>query len=353
MGRKQKVVDVLGFQDFWYITLGIPVVAFLIPLVFLGKTLDNGLLAYMPKFTVSLLYTTLYWLAIRQVFLIVRRRYPTQKDNNYRVLFTAIGTIISYFLISNTCLLITPHILPKEEIVPPNDFSLLVGSITTIIICVLLYESIFLYDRWKKSVLESERLRRAHVQSQLEGLKSQINPHFLFNSLNTLTYLIPEDEGKAVKFVQKLSKVYRYFLEIQDQQVIPLKEELDFLKAYVFLIKERFGENLRIHLNTPDHFLEMSIVPLSLQILFENAIKHNVISKSRPLTIELSINTQTDYLVVKNNLQKKRQVTPSTKIGLQNIKDRYAYFSNRPLFIEQTEASFTVKVPLIAVGVAV
>ena len=320
MGRKQKVVDVLGFQDFWYIVIGIPIVAFSIPLIFLGKTLDHGLMAYLPKFTVSFLYTSLYWLAIRQVFLIVRRRYPTQKDNNYRLLFTFLGTVVSYFIISNTCLLITPHILPSDEIVPPNDFSLLVGSITTIIICVLLYESIFLYDRWKKSVLESERLRRAHVQSQLEGLKSQINPHFLFNSLNTLSYLIPEDEHKAVKFVQKLSKVYRYFLEIQDQQVIPLKEELDFLKSYIFLVKERFGDNLQIKTETPAYFLEMSIVPLSLQILFENAIKHNVISKSKPLAIELFIDTKTDYLVVSNNLQKKRQVAPSTKIGLQNIK---------------------------------
>ena len=176
-------------------------------------------------------------------------------------------------------------------------------------------------------------------------MKNQVNPHFLFNSLNTLTYLIPEEPDKAVNFVQKLSKVYRYILEIRDQKIVTISDELEFLNAYVFLLKERFGENLNIDIDIPQKYYHSKIVPLSLQILFENVIKHNIISTQKPLMIKVSI--QKDKLIVKNNLQKKNQVISSTSMGLQNIKNRYQFFTKKEVDVIVTADSFLVALPLV------
>ena len=136
----------------------------------------------------------------------------------------------------------------------------------------------------KLSIQEKEEVRRAQLHSELEGLRNQVNPHFLFNSLNTLMNIVAEDQKLAISFLKKLSKVYRYVLDNRREQLIPLSTEMEFMESYVFLQKERFQNNLMIEMNIPPDCLKLQIIPLAMQILFENAIKHNVISKSRPLT---------------------------------------------------------------------
>jgi LytS/YehU family sensor histidine kinase len=140
--------------------------------------------------------------------------------------------------------------------------------------------------------------------------------------------------------------VYRYILEIRDKKLIFLEEELKFLNAYTFLLKERFGENLHIKMDIPEKYLNDKILPLSLQILFENAIKHNIISSEKPLFMEVFIENG-DKLVVKNNLQKKNQVMNSTKLGLQNIKNRYRFFSDKEVEVIVTQKSFIVILPML------
>ncbi|MFQ5446867.1 MAG: sensor histidine kinase, partial [Saprospiraceae bacterium] len=200
----------------------------------------------------------------------------------------------------------------------------------------------------QKTQLEKERLVKENVQSQLESLRNQVNPHFFFNSLNTLAYLIPEDPAKAENFVQKLSKAYRYILEIRDKQLVTLEEELVFLDSYTCLLQERFGENLLVKVDAPEEILPYKLVPLSLQMLFENAIKHNVISTQSPLVIEVFVEN-TDRLVVKNNLQRKNQTMPSTKVGLENISRRYKLVSDHEVEVIMTQQSFIVILPLIKV----
>jgi two-component system LytT family sensor kinase len=195
-------------------------------------------------------------------------------------------------------------------------------------------------------VAEKVELERRNVESQLESLRNQVNPHFLFNSLNTLVYLIPEEPEKAVRFVQQLSKVYRYVLESREARIIPLQDELDFLHSYIFLLKERFGENLQVRLHDLNSHAGGGIVPLTLQILFENAIKHNVLSIEKPLTIEVFV--QKDHLVVRNNLQKKNQVLDSTGVGLENIRARYRMLTNREVDVIVSREYFTVLLPTIA-----
>lgn len=192
---------------------------------------------------------------------------------------------------------------------------------------------------------EAEQLKRENVQSQLETLKNQVNPHFLFNSLNTLAAIIPEDVDLAVEFVQKLSKVYRYILEIRDAQVVRLRDELVALQAYNFLLQIRFSTNLRIRVALPENRLDDWIVPLSLQMLIENAVKHNTISTQKPLVIEVFV--EKDNVIVRNNLQRKNQSTDSTGLGLPNIQNRYQLLANQPVHVIVTAQTFTVSLPLL------
>jgi LytS/YehU family sensor histidine kinase len=229
---------------------------------------------------------------------------------------------------------------------PPTNFQINAASFFCLLMIAAIYESMRYVMLWKKTSVEYEQLQRENIQSQLEGLKNQVNPHFLFNSLNTLVNIIPENPDTAVRFVQKLSKVYRYILEIRDTKMTPLSNELDFLNAYIFLLKERFGENIQVKIDlSTEGVSDWHIVPLSLQILFENAIKHNIISAQKPLNIEVFI--ENERLIVKNNLQRKNQVQEGTGVGLQNIKNRYRLVSRKEVDIIVTQQSFMVALPLL------
>lgn len=342
---KQKIREVLGFDDRWVAAATIPVLAFLIPILFFNATLEDGFTAYIPEFMTSLVFTSVYWLSMRRVFIEMRRRFPKHTQVRRRLIYTGIAVLMLFtllhFLLSQVHDLLQPH--PDRPGV--TDFNYAVASLTIILLVSAIYEGVYLYDRWRESVIEQERLRRETIESQLEGLRSQVNPHFLFNSLNTLVCIIPEDPGRAVHFVRKLSKVYRYILEIRDQKLISLRDELRFLDAYIFLVKERFGDNLEINISISEALFEEKIVPLSLQMLFENALKHNIISSEHPLTIEVFVDGR--RLVVRNNLQRKHQEIPSTRIGLENIKSRYAFYSEAPVEISEMDGCFVVKLPLL------
>ncbi|MBK6946755.1 MAG: histidine kinase [Haliscomenobacter sp.] len=168
----------------------------------------------------------------------------------------------------------------------------------------------------------------------------------MFNSLNTLIYLIPESPERAVEFVQKLAKVYRYVLEIQDKKLIALSEELSFLKAFTHLLKERFGDGFEVHVQVDEQAYGLQIVPLSLQILVENALKHNVVSVEKPLHIR--IEDKNGFLEIRNNLQLREPAGGSTKLGLLNIRNRFAFFSDRQVDIWQNTEEFCVILPLLS-----
>lgn len=205
-------------------------------------------------------------------------------------------------------------------------------------------------ERELRMTIENARqlygLQRENIKSQFEVLKNQVNPHFLFNSLNVLSSLIYIDKDAAAKFVRQLSKVYRYVLEYKDKETVSLQNELDFLESYIFLLKTRFDKNLVISTNIPPKFNQKRIVPMALQLLLENAIKHNVISKKKPLMIDISVD-KNDYLVISNNLQRKSSVEMSSNIGIKSINKRYEYITDDKVIINKTEEDFTVKLPLV------
>ncbi len=223
---------------------------------------------------------------------------------------------------------------------------MLYGTVSiTFIITLFMTSRVFLLN-WKQAAIDSERLQKESITAQYNSLKSQVNPHFLFNSLNALTNLVYEDQDKAVKFIKQLSEVYRYVLDTQSKEVVPLQEELEFLNSYLFLQKIRFGENLTIEVNLSN--TPSMVAPLALQLLIENAIKHNIVSSENPLIIKLW--QQQNFIVVENSLQRKTSLgEPSQGIGLENIKNRYKFLSPTSVEVSETNGKFIVKLPIIEV----
>lgn len=220
--------------------------------------------------------------------------------------------------------------------------------VTSVVIAITI--SLFMHGKsfllnWKKASIEAERFERESIMARYESLRNQVSPHFLFNSLNALTHLVYQDKDRAGQFIRQLSMVYRYVLETREREVVSLKEEIDFVRAYLFLQEIRFGKKLRIDI-TPDDDMEGYIPPLAIQMLIENAIKHNVVSEEDPLTVKIS-NTET-HIIVENNLQlKARKEEHSSGVGLENIRRRYELLSKENVVVESSGNCFRVVIPLL------
>jgi len=203
---------------------------------------------------------------------------------------------------------------------------------------------IFIYVLWQDALKREQKLKEENLVFQNETLKNQVNPHFLFNSLNTISSLVQSQPGTAEKFINNLSSVYRYILENGQRDKVPLKSELDFIIGYFNLYKIRDEEKIILNIEDIDSGM-FEILPVSLQILLENGIKHNIATRENPLRISIYIEGQ--YIVVKNNLQKKATQFQSTKIGLKNLYERIKLTTGRDLIIEETNNYFIVKLPLL------
>ena len=196
----------------------------------------------------------------------------------------------------------------------------------------------------KKEVVEQKLIAKS-ANAQFESLKNQLDPHFLFNSLNVLTALIDENPEQAQKFTTSMSKVYRYVLEQKDKELVKIENEIEFAKIYCNLLKTRFEDSVNFTFDINDEDLQKMVVPLSLQLLLENCIKHNFATSSKPLNIRIF--TEGKFLCIENNLQVREQLTESAGIGLANIVQRYALLTKENVFIEKSEQNFKVKVPIL------
>jgi len=218
---------------------------------------------------------------------------------------------------------------------------------TSIIFVVVALISTFkeFLDRWKENIGETARIERLLLKSQFESLKNQVNPHFLFNALNTLTAVIRENEDEAVDFVQQLSRILRYSLEQQEERTTALQKELKVARSYLQIFKQRYQDKLNFDISIPQDILQKQVVCHSLVMLLENAIKHNEISRQSPLSIK--IYCVGDYLIVENNLQPRAMPEPSNGIGLANIRDQYKLVTLLPMITEVTADKWLVKIPII------
>ena len=337
----------IGFNDGLLMAIGIPLLSFVIPIVFMGCRFNREPYFGWDKYFSTFFITTVIWVGNRYIMIYSRRRYPLFNEVKKRLYFQSILMLL-FTLVSNITLgRMFENVFNKEKTLSLAD--IIIHSNSAALFCTIMvmavYESIYFMNQLRHSVEETEQLKRESLSAELNALKTQVNPHFLFNNLNTLVSLIPEDPNQAVKFVQQLSKLYRHILEMKDEPSIRLRDELDVMKAYAFLLQTRFGGNLEVTIRVPEEKLDKRIVPLSLQILMENAIKHNIVSADKPLKIDVSaVNGQ---LVVRNNLQKKNQVLESTGIGLLNIRNRYQLLGDGSVEVKESGGDFTVSIPLI------
>ena len=230
-----------------------------------------------------------------------------------------------------------------QQLFSRGMLTMLITFFVTIAITSLFF-SIYFFQAWRESAVNEERLQKESIKLQYKALKNQVNPHFLFNSLNSLTALVYQDQDQAAKFIKQLSEVYRYVLAHKDNELVSLSEEISFSEKYIYLQKIRHNSSLQVNFSIQDSH-DKYVVPVSLQILIENAIKHNEVSEENPLRIEIS-NTE-DTITIKNNLQPKKTIKESGGIGLSTIKARYSFLSDRDVITEETEDSYIVEIPII------
>lgn len=222
--------------------------------------------------------------------------------------------------------------------------SVIIGVMVSLIILPIEIGRQF-FGHWKASLIEIEKYKTESLQAQLQNLKNQINPHFLFNNMSVLSSLVYKDQDKAVDFINQLSKVYRYLLDNKDSELVILEEELTFINSYTYLLQIRFDTNIKFEIDIEKNKLQQFLPPMALQILVENAIKHNEISEASPLIVH--IKTIDDTLEVSNNLQLRIQSELSSKTGLKNINERYKYFTNKTVDVLENDQSFIVRIPLL------
>jgi len=337
----------IGFNDTWFIIIGIPIVTIFLSILFFNIPNETWYL-FAKRVIGGLSFTTMFWLGTRYSMLWLRKRYDGFEHTMKRLIGIAFIILFIAPVAGGILNAITDYLadlVNYQRMYKGDNYNKVLPTYFACFFMIAVYEAIYFYYQLKESIVEREQAKQEQIRSELAGLRNQVNPHFLFNSMNTLMNIVTEDQQLAVSFLKKLSKVYRYVLENRAEQIIPLSKELDFIHSYVFLQKERFKGNLEVKIEVPEKYLDQHIIPLSLQILFENSIKHNVISRKKPLCIEVFV--EHGKLIVRNNLQRKEQVMDSTKVGLENIKTRYRFFTEEGVEINESDQYFVVAIPLL------
>uniref|UniRef100_UPI003B3BE3C7 sensor histidine kinase n=1 Tax=Spirosoma sp. TaxID=1899569 RepID=UPI003B3BE3C7 len=311
-----------------------------------ARPLDISTLKYSVEF---LMLSTVTWEAVRWVLLRFRLLYPHLHQTRKRILIVLplcwlVAVLIDWIdmVVVNNTGYHAPY--PKESFVSTVPSALLYCGLI-----IGVQEAVYYFNRLLKSEKEAETLKKENLQTQLDSLKQQVNPHFLFNSLNTLSYLIGDDTEKAEDFLNEMCKVYRYLLRSNEHELTDLGTELQFIRSYFHLLKTRYGDNIQLNLSIEPPYETYLLPSLTLQLLIENAVKHNVIDKTQPLIVDVTTQP-TGLLTVKNNLQKKEQQLPSTKIGLRNIATKFRLLNQGDILVRETVDEFAVTIPLIAAG---
>ena len=336
----------MKLKEIHYRWLGILALTYILAVFFKnGEAADESFLLVLSH---SFAFCAVLWNGCGFLLDYFNRRLSTVKDTPKRLIMSVLSLtawlIVGSNLISvalGNCTL--QSMFETEYFFRNNDVSLIAGFTVS-----AFYVGSDFFSKWKDSERLNEELKNQQIRTQFGVLQNQMSPHFLFNSLNTLTTLIAEDQKTAIDFTQTLSEVYRYILQNKERELVSLHEEITFCESYVYLLKKRYPENLHVKCQVDKNYHEKFIAPLTLQMLVENAIKHNVVSKSMPLVIEIYID-ELGEIVVKNNLQIKKSLEKSTKTGLENIRKRYELLGNREVKVITSREYFRVAIPLIEV----
>lgn len=332
-------------NDRRFLLFGIPLLAAL-ELVPRGSFNQPLGWSWLLDYSIALLFTVTLWLGNRELWKRLLRRWPLPAATARR-LWSLAATGVAYTIAASlvlSALLAVPlgyHLHPDKEV---REISM---SLVSTLIVLLLYESRHLFEQWEANLRRADQLAQASTQAQLDALAQQLDPHFLFNSLNTLAALIEPQNEPAQHYVEGLADVYRYVLLSRERPSVPLAEELAFVQTYVALQKVRFRDNVRVSYEVADAALARHVAPLSVQVLVENALKHNEASQARPLHLRLVADEA--GLRVENTWQPRAAgLAPGTGTGLANVRQRYALLgAAHPVQVQQAEGIFTVTLPLL------
>lgn len=330
------------------ILAGILGLALLITLLFF-KSYDEGFREFILSYAWSVAICATLWLGNSYIYGLLDKKYSWQEHLLKRAIFGSLAIIVysatAYVLVQIIMYKLVSGALPENPVswgLRSSFFAILISFIIS-----LIFVAVAFFQNWKNSLVEAEQFKAEMLMYKYEALQNQINPHFLFNSFNVLSDLVYEDQKKAVDFIRQLSQLFRYVLDSRDRELVPIKEELEFIEAFSYLLQTRFEEKLSIHLDFEAGENEM-IVPMTLQLLIENCVKHNEISALQPLKVNIVRNG--DYLKVENNLQAKAKGIESKQTGLANIRQQFKYFTQKEIVIRETGQSFSVEVPVIKMG---
>ena len=276
----------------------------------------------------------------------MRNRFPEDADISKRLFFC----IVLYVLITGVYLSVVVRGFDVIDFLgfEYDERAFLKSYISIVVMSIfLLYliEGVSRFENYKNTLRETEQLKKEYMQSQLLGLKSQMNPHFLFNGLNTLSSLIQEDAERAEDFLDHMSKVYRYLLRNNEEQLVNLRTEISFIDSYCFLLKARYGEGLQVSISVARELLDRQLPPLTLQMIFEHILAVNTISRSHPLAI--SIDNEGEELVITNNVQPKMASGVSAEEGIDNIANKFRLLCQKDLRITEEGAQKIIYLPLI------
>lgn len=311
-----------------------------------GAFFNTGFAAYATKWLGEFMAVALLWIVIRWLYLKLLKKRSGLKNIKSRLLIIPFF-LIPYFLIS---IWFIEYVQPyfdwsyQQYQDPEASVQITTGAVI-FFIDMGLYEALHLFVELKDTKIREEKLKKENLTTQLANLRNQISPHFLFNSLSTLVYLIDEDKEKSKEFVHKLSYIYKTVLDSSKKDLVSIREELEYINAYTGLLKKRFGQNLMFNFNIPRKDLDKKIMAFSLQLGIENAVKHNVVSKKQQLNIE--IETMDGFLIIRNNLQKREVTDINGGLGLINISNRYHLITKKEVLIDNSGDFFTLKLPLL------
>lgn len=333
------------FDKFWKFLL----VNLVIGTVFCTITFDQ-MFASVTNFTIGVIWSTAIfmsqWLGHSYIQTQIAKKY-SWIDKTFQRMALTIISIVVYSVSAFLAVQIIMNLIVFQEVpdylLNPN-FKMLRLPVIISFFVSLIAAAYGFFVSWKASIVEQETLKREMLSYKYEALRNQINPHFMFNSLNVLSDLVYDDQKLAVNFIHQFSDIYRYVLDSREKELVPLEEELDFIEKFIFLLKTRFENKFEVDLDIQVENKDL-IVPLALQLLIENAVKHNEVSSANPLKI--SITRSGNYIVVSNPIKLKKTGDDSKKIGLKNLQQQFSYFTDKELTISTQNNLFTVTLPIL------
>ncbi|WP_396161051.1 2TM domain-containing protein [Flavobacterium sp.] len=328
-------------------------------LVLLVIKLITGVTIQLNEYLlVNLGYTILYGLTLYYanalLFIYLDSIFEVERFTKRRIIIGFLGSFLISVVVIFLLRIIEDVIIEGESFDAFLQNETLANYLVTIIITffvTLAFHAFYFYKAYQENKVKEQKIIAGTASAQFESLKNQIDPHFLFNSLNVLSSLIEENPESAQKFTTSLSKVYRYVLEQKDKELVSVAEELKFAKTYMNLLKMRFENSITFEIPEGFDNEEAKVVPLSLQLLLENCIKHNIVSEPKPLHVKITI--ENNQLVVTNNLQKKEVLSDRKGVGLQNIVNRYAILTKKTVLVEENEQEFKIFLPILTKQVTI